>query len=155
VKNHPEWRKGILEYLNQYFKSHLPKDISTVAIVNNKDFFSIQKGLLSFSIHSETDIILAEEYYIVSKAGVYSVIKLKQPKVEEKHVWQFILEMIVTNLYTNDKIKVFDVLIDLNDFWDIFWLSESKEIIVVSLKNRMITFEMIGKIVRSSKLRNV
>ncbi len=155
MKNHPEWRKGILEYLNQYFKSHLPKDISTVAIVNNKDFFSIQKGLLSFSIHSETDIILAEEYYIVSKAGVYSVIKLKQPKVEEKHVWQFILEMIVTNLYTNDKIKVFDVLIDLNDFWDIFWLSESKEIIVVLLKNHMIAFEVIGKMVRSSKPRNV
>ncbi len=76
----------------------------------------MQKGLLSFSVHGGTDIILVGECYIMSKAGVYLVIKLKQPEVEEKYIWQSVLEMIVANLYTNDEIKVFDVLTDLNDF---------------------------------------
>ena len=63
-------------------------------------------------------------------------------------MWQAILEMIVADIYVKEDVKVFGVLTDLNSFWNIFWLDESKEIVIVPLENRKKAFEVIGRMVR-------
>ena len=94
-----------------------------------------------------TDIILVGKEYVKSKLlkpGVHCTIELKKPNFEEKHMWQSILEMIVADVYVKKDVKVFGVLTDLNSFWNIFWLDERKEIIIVPLENHKTAFEIIG-----------
>jgi len=156
AENHEKQRKNVINYLNQHLKPHLPADISIEDVANNKEFLNTRKGMaLPFSVHGGTDIVLVGKSYIKSKtlkAGVHSIIELKK-QVEEKNVWQAILEMIVADIYVNKDVKVFGVLTDLNEFWDIFWLDRSKEIIIVPITNRKTAMEVIGKMVKSSKPR--
>jgi len=42
------------------------------------------------------------------------------------NVYQTVMEMIIADIITTDRISVIGVLTDLKDTWDIFWLNEKK-----------------------------
>ncbi|RIA92959.1 hypothetical protein C1645_820030 [Glomus cerebriforme] len=122
AENHKKQRKNVINYFNQHLKPHLSADISIEDVVNNKEFLNTCKGMaLPFSVYGGIDIVLVEK------------------------------KMIVADIYVNKDIKVFGVLTDLNEFWDIFWLDRSKEIIIISITNCKTAMEVIGKMVKSSK----
>ena len=79
----------------------------------------------------------------IPKAGIRAVIELKK-EVKDHHVAQVVLQMISADFLTDDGIKVFGVLTDLNEIWNIYWI-EGKRILTVTLSNRKKAFEIISK----------
>lgn len=156
AENHKSQIKKIISYLNTHLKPILPDEVVIEDIANKKGFLKFRKNLtMPFNINGGTDIILVKEQYVTGKAPkleIYAIFKLKKA-VEEIHIYQTVLKIIVADCYISDNVKVFGVLTDLNDVWNILWLTVNKKIAMVSLTNRKITFEVINKMVRSDNPR--
>ena len=148
--------KKIIKYFNTHLNPILPDEVVIEDVANKKEFLNIRKNsALPFSIHGGTDIILVEKDCVagkVLKPGIHATFELKK-KVEEHHVGQAVLEMIVADCFVNKDVKVFGVLTDLKDIWNIFWIGINKKIIMVTLTNRKTAFGAINKMVRSADPR--
>ncbi len=156
AENHKSQIEAIIRYLNTHLKPILPGGVVIKDVANKKDFLKVRKNLtMPFNISGGTDIILVEEQCVANKAlklGIHAIFKLKKA-VEEHNIYQAVLEMIIADCYVSDDVKVFGVLTDLKDVWNIFWLTVNKKITMVSLTNRKIAFEAINKMVRSDNPR--
>ncbi|CAG8784980.1 33272_t:CDS:1, partial [Racocetra persica] len=142
-----EQRDQILGYLNKHLNPHLPENIVVFDVSGLRDFLNIiDNPLLPFNVRGGTDLILVEESAVRGKipiAGVHAVIELKKD-VKTHHVPQVICEMISADLHVHDGIKVFGVLTDLNETWNIYWI-EGKHIKTLALNNRENAMRLIGK----------
>ena len=142
-----EQREQVINYLNTYLKPLLPKCVMIYDVCNRKDFLNmVDNPLLPFNVRGGTDLILALKDAVkgkIPKAGIRAVIELKK-EVKDHHVAQVVLQMISADFLTDDGIKVFGVLTDLNKIWNIYWI-EGKRILTVTLSNRKKAFEIISK----------
>ena len=156
AENHKSQIKAIIRYLNTHLKPILPDEVAIEDVANKKDFLKVRKNsTLPFNISGGTDIILVEEQCVMAKAlkmGIYATFELKKA-VEDRHIYQAVLEMIVADCYIDEDTKVFGVLTDLKDVWNIIWLGVNKKIRMVSLTNRKIAFDVINEMVRSDNPR--
>ncbi|RIA96114.1 hypothetical protein C1645_872266 [Glomus cerebriforme] len=156
AENHKEQRIKIIKYLNDHLKPILPEDIIIEDVVDKKEFLNMRKDfMLPFNIHGGTDIILVKKDCVQGKLlkhGIHATIELKKV-IEEHHIPQAILEMIVADCFVDVDVKVIGVLTDMNNVWNIFWLSKSKKIMEVTLTNRKTALKVISKMVKSAKPR--
>ncbi|CAG8518175.1 5615_t:CDS:2, partial [Paraglomus occultum] len=101
AESHVEQQKEVIRYLEKHLVPKLPSEIMMLNVANDKEFLDIyDHPQLPYDLRGGTDIIL---------------------EVQPVHVYQAIMEMIAADLYVNDKIKVFGVLTDLKDIWNIYW----------------------------------
>jgi hypothetical protein len=155
AESHKSQLNKIIKYLNTYLQPILPEEVVIENVANKKEFLKICKSaIIPFNISGGTDIILVEKQCVagnVLKPGIHAIVKPKKV-VEERHVAQVVLEMIIADRFVSKDVKVFGVLTDLKNIWNIFWLSVDKEIIMINL-NRKIAFEVINEMVRSANPR--
>ncbi|CAG8448408.1 1729_t:CDS:10 [Cetraspora pellucida] len=90
-----------------------------------------------------------EEGYIKSKitnARIRAVFEFKKA-VEDHYAYQAILEMISTDFYINDKIKVFSVLTDLKSSWNIYWIGNEKRVMTITFSYCTKVLNLIAQMV--------
>ncbi|CAG8455921.1 17098_t:CDS:10 [Cetraspora pellucida] len=108
----------ILGYLNKHLNPHLSENIVVFDVSGLRDFLNITDNpLLPFNLKKD---------------------------VKTHHVLQVICEMILADLHVHDGIKVFRVLTDLNETWNIYWIEE-KHIKTLALNNQKNVMRLIGK----------
>ncbi|RGB25280.1 hypothetical protein C1646_675710 [Rhizophagus diaphanus] len=156
AEKHKSQIEKIIEYLKTHLKPILPDEVIIEDVANKKGFLKVHKNsIMPFNINGGTDIILVEEQCVRGKAlklGIYAIFELKKI-VEEIHIYQTVLKMVIADCYVSNNVKVFGVLTDLKDVWNIFWFTINKNIAMISLKNCKIAFEVINKMVRSDNPR--
>ncbi|CAG8586801.1 28788_t:CDS:2 [Gigaspora margarita] len=124
--NHAESFSEQLGSLNKHLNPYFPEDIMVFDVSGSRNL--LNEG----AVRGKIPI-----------AGIHAVIELKKD-VKSYHVPQIICEIILADLHIHDGIKVFEVLTDLNETWNIYWLEE-KHIKTLALNHRENALRLIGK----------
>lgn len=151
-------RKNILNYLTKYLAPLLPSNVIIDDVSHNEKFLNMKGSpMLPFDIESRTDLILVEKSYMENKtpkAGIRCTIDIKK-RVRSSDACQAILDMWFADLFARKEFKVFGVLTDLRDTWNICWIEKERKIKLVSFHNRLKALELISKMASDSKVISI